>query len=318
LLRNQPFSDFQQVRVLINSATAVPRNIYRGLACAVKPEIAKSEHPANSRRHKCGFWVDFVGAEKKLARRNDRQRELWMRTALHQFFRPTQEEFKHLWKDALISFDASVLLNIYGYSDDTRDDLVKVLINYSERVRLPYQFAFEYAKNRASVIDKQIRNYIATENDFKQIASKRLQPKTEHPYLTPVALEAFKSIQRELEERRASLEKMISSDEYADVLLSTFDGRVGPPPTDEELPKLHAEAKDRFAVEMPPGYKDLKVKAVPDAYGDYIAWNQLMALASKENRGVILVIDDVKEDWWQIQGERTIGPRPELLEELDG
>lgn len=105
-----------------------------------------------------------------------------MRTALHQFFRPTQEEFKHLWKDALISFDASVLLNIYGYSDDTRDDLVKVLINYSERVRLPYQFAFEYAKNRASVIDKQIRNYIATENDFKQIASKSARPRSSRKF----------------------------------------------------------------------------------------------------------------------------------------
>jgi hypothetical protein len=31
---------------------------------------------------------------------------------------------------------------------------------------------------------------------------------------------------------------------------------------------------------------------------------------------VILLTDDAKEDWWQIQGDRTIGPRPELIAEF--
>lgn len=30
----------------------------------------------------------------------------------------------------------------------------------------------------------------------------------------------------------------------------------------------------------------------------------------------IFVTDDAKEDWWQIQGDRTIGPRPELIAEF--
>ena len=31
---------------------------------------------------------------------------------------------------------------------------------------------------------------------------------------------------------------------------------------------------------------------------------------------MIFVTDDAKEDWWQIQDDRTIGPRPELVTEF--
>jgi hypothetical protein len=99
-----------------------------------------------------------------------------MRTALHQFFRPTRDDFERLWKEALIAYDASALLNIYGYSEDTRFDLIAVIRHYADRSRLPYQFALEYARNRISTIVKQIKNYQNTENDFKKIETVRLQP----------------------------------------------------------------------------------------------------------------------------------------------
>lgn len=47
-----------------------------------------------------------------------------MRKIFHQYFRPTETELRELWDDGLFSFDASVLLNIYGYSKDTREDVV--------------------------------------------------------------------------------------------------------------------------------------------------------------------------------------------------
>ncbi len=47
-----------------------------------------------------------------------------MRKILHQYFKPTKEELRELWEHGLFSFDASVLLNVYGYSGETRDQLV--------------------------------------------------------------------------------------------------------------------------------------------------------------------------------------------------
>jgi hypothetical protein len=239
-----------------------------------------------------------------------------MRTVLHQFFRPTRDDFKRLWKEALIAYDACVLLNLYGYSEDTRTDLISVIQHYADRSRLPHQFALEYARNRLSTIVKQIKNYQNTENDLKKIERDHLQPKTEHPFLSEASWKAFEGIQKELADKRRAIEQMVTNDEYADVVLATFEGRIGPSPSAAELSQFHSDATARFAAKKPPGYKDLGPKTVPDAYGDYIAWRQLMSIAASEKRDFILVTDDVKEDWWQIESERRIGPRPELLEEF--
>jgi hypothetical protein len=239
-----------------------------------------------------------------------------MKKVLHQYFKLSEAELTSLWGDACISFDASVLLNIYAYSSETREELITIFASYSDRLYLSHQFALEYARNRPSVIVKQISNYQAAEKALKQIANDRLAPKTEHPHLSKEALKKFRSIQAELETSRQRLEKLIGMDPFCDLVLSTFEGKVGPEPTPEELVKLHASAKDRFDNKFPPGYEDQKSKKVPDCYGDYIGWKQLIDIAVERNKNIIFVTDDVKTDWWQFESERTVGPRPELIEEF--
>lgn len=240
-----------------------------------------------------------------------------MKEALHQYFRPTKQEFEALWKEASIVFDASVLLNVYGYSDETREQLLDLIRKFEDRVSLPHQFALEYARNRPGTIVKQINHYAAAESDFEKFAVNRLQPKTEHPYLSPKALEALKLIREELSEGRRRMEAMISSDQYADLVLATFKGKLGQAPTVEWLEARYEEAAGRYDKEIPPGFKDQKDKDVPDCYGDYVAWCQIIDMAKSSGKPAIIVIDDVKEDWWQKEGSRTIGPRPELLEEFN-
>jgi PIN like domain len=86
-----------------------------------------------------------------------------MRKAFHQFFRPAPEKLSELWQHGLLSFDASVLLNVYGYSRKTRDDLVELIEKNAARARLPHQFGWEFARNRSSVIVKQVHNYLKVE-----------------------------------------------------------------------------------------------------------------------------------------------------------
>ena len=42
----------------------------------------------------------------------------------------------------------------------------------------------------------------------------------------------------------------------------------------------------------------------------------MIEIAKTEEKDIILAIDDQKEDWWQIEHERTVGPKPELLKEF--
>jgi len=238
-----------------------------------------------------------------------------MRKAFHQYFRPTTDELNQLWQEGLLSFDASVLLNVYGYSKKTRDDLVQFIEEHSERVRLPHQFGLEFARNRSSVIVKQVHNYLRVEESLRKIRDE-IASTRDHPFLSKKSSRAFQAIRDELEESRRAMEKLVGADPYADRMFDIFEGKVGRCPTSEERSKMEAEAQARYDKLVPPGFADAKEKGFPDACGDYIAWQQLMEIANEAKKGFILVIDDVKEDWWLLERGRTLGPRPELLEEF--
>jgi hypothetical protein len=239
-----------------------------------------------------------------------------MRKQFHQFFRPRDPDLEALWVDGLFSFDASVLLNVYGYSNETSQELVALLEAIAARTRLPHQFGLEYSRNRSIVILRQVSNYRKVIDRLAEIKRVDLDPKRDHPFLSQQSAKAFEKIQKELENERRRMEKLIGNDPLAERILSVFDGRVGPEPSEQELVDLHKDAQDRYGKLIPPGYADLKEKGVPDAYGDYIGWRQLMAIAAEQQKGIILVTDDAKDDWWRIEKERTIGPRPEILAEF--
>lgn len=238
-----------------------------------------------------------------------------MREALHEFFHPTKEAFEKLWKDALISFDASSLLNLYGYSADTKKALVEAYEKFQGRIILPYQFAFEYSRNRASVINRQIANYQKAEKNLQELLAKH-KAKQEQPYLSEGSINSIDSILSELADGKSKMEKSMASDEDSDLLLKLFQGKIGPSPTSEELQKYYDDGRVRYSVGTPPGFEDVKDKGEPDCYGDYVGWIQIMAIASERKRDVILVTDDVKEDWWHYEGSRLVGPLPALRREF--
>jgi hypothetical protein len=241
-----------------------------------------------------------------------------MRRTFRQYFRPTREELNELWQHGLFSFDASVLLNLYGYSKKTREEVVEFVETNAARVRLPYQFGLEYARNRTKVIVKQVSNYLRVEDALRKIKDVDIAPKFDHPYLSKKSARAYQAILNELEESRKAMEKLIGSDPYAEKLFEVFEGKVGKCPAPEQLSALHEEVQRRYDKRTPPGFADLKQKAPPDAYGDCIAWLQLMDIAKAEQKGVILVIDDGKDDWWLFERGRNAGPLPELLAEFFG
>ena len=46
------------------------------------------------------------------------------------FYRPSDEDFTLLWTEGYLILDASVLLAFYRYSEDTREELFRVLHHF--------------------------------------------------------------------------------------------------------------------------------------------------------------------------------------------
>jgi PIN like domain len=238
-----------------------------------------------------------------------------MKRAFPQFFRPTEKQIDAMLKEALISYDANVLLNVYRYSEETQRGLELVFEGYEAQTILTHQAALEYSRNRALTILDQVKLCGETQSGFKKTVDKYIAPINSQPFLSEQAATALEGVMKELDDKRASLEAMISEDPYADLLERLFDKKIGAAPDDKGLEELHKQAAARYQKQTPPGYAD-EDKDVPQAYGDYIVWRQLMDIAKERNRDVVFVTDDSKEDWIQVIHGRKQGVRPDLREEF--
>lgn len=246
-----------------------------------------------------------------------------MRKKFPGYYRPTEKEFSELWKDCLFTFDANVLLNLYRYTEDTKNSLLAILEKVSGRIWLPYQAAYEYHNKRVSVIQQQKKTY----DDVLEIVRKsrddlggKLNNFIRHPYVQiREVLETVSSALVEFEDRLAKLQQehpdFLIDDPIKETLSRLFNGKVGEPTPEEELVQIYKQGEERYKLRKPPGYEDRQKEGMA-RYGDLVMWFQLIAKA-KENKGsMIFVTDDRKEDWWLKPGGKTIGPRPELVQEI--
>jgi hypothetical protein len=256
------------------------------------------------------------------------------------YYRPTQEEFAELWRNCLFVLDSNVLLNLYRYPKQAREDLLNILKKVQDRLWIPHQVAFEYQENRRSTIKDQGKRYdevkTIVESTKRTLDSKmaQLKLKERHSLIDPTNfLSEVNKLFGDFLGRLAELEKeqpdLLDEDPIRTEIDALFDGRIGPPPeSQEELDALYEEGENRYKQRRPPGYRDSEDKeALPAhlfnglvlqrAYGDLILWKQTIAEAKKRSSThLVFITDDQKEDWWWKEGSDTVGPRPELSEEI--
>lgn len=230
------------------------------------------------------------------------------------YYRPTADEFSELWQSAVFVFDANVLLNIYGYSKPTRNALIELLRSIKSRLWIPHQFAAEYQRNRAKAILDQVANYRTIRTQLKAVLDEHFKAKHKHPFVSKRALSAFEQICDELDKGQKDHEALLSVDPYFENLTDILDTRIGEQFSEAEFTTCCDEARKRYTRRTPPGYLDAQ-KPEPEAFGDFIGWRQILKHGAKEQSALVLVTNDQKEDWWYIQNDRRIGPRPELIAE---
>ena len=91
-----------------------------------------------------------------------------MKNKFKGFYSLQEEQFKHLWKNAVFVFDTNVLLNLYRYQESTTEQLIKVIDHLKDRVWIPYHVGLEYQRNRLKVIAGQNAKF----SEVKKVINK--------------------------------------------------------------------------------------------------------------------------------------------------
>lgn len=142
--------------------------------------------------------------------------------------------------------------------------------------------------------------------------------------------ELFDNLENELNENEKKQIDVCDTDSLLLKIDDLIKGSIGDPPANQdELNKIYEEGKRRYENKIPPGYADIQKEREEEpsffhgnivyqrVYGDLVIWKQLLEKSKSSNiKSVTFLTNDVKEDWiWRISG-KTIGPRPELRDEI--
>ncbi|WP_429956057.1 PIN-like domain-containing protein [Gluconobacter japonicus] len=258
------------------------------------------------------------------------------------YYAPTENEYQRLWQEGIIALDANVLLNLYRLPASARDELLAVLTSLKDRLWIPYQVALEYQRRRLTVIASERNSteqalskaHELFQNISEQIISLQIDKRglglKPEPLIEDLKIANDKLITAITSVQSSQLD-ITMSDSVRDKLDVLFSGRVGEEPKNqEELDILISDGQSRYDCSIPPGFSDAgKEKNPKEAvfyhdglnyqrkFGDLILWRQLIAHAKNTEKKVVLFItSDRKEDWWWREHGKTIGPRPELIREI--
>lgn len=255
----------------------------------------------------------------------------------------SDNELSEAWKHGLFVFDTNVLLNLYRYQAATRDALISVLERLSTRIWIPHHVALEFQRNRLVVLAEQNARFSHVQRAVKNARVglgaelDRLQLQKRHSSIDPEPLlSGFDTLVSDflanLQVLREKHQGLTHADPLKARVEALFSGRVGTKPESQQhVDQIYTEAESRFRLAIPPGYRDGDKDAqATDHYvsgsilykrkfGDYLIWRQILSHTKEsECKHLIFVTDDAKDDWWnriESDGLKTIGPRPELIEE---
>ena len=243
-----------------------------------------------------------------------------MKNTFPGYCKKSEIEIKKIWENGIILFDTNVLLNLYRYSDSTRDTILDLISKFSKQIYLPHQAGLEYNRNRYEVIAEQEKAYKEFLDKITQI-QKDLQSTNKPPFLSTKIDKNLNSVFEDVSaEVQDSIQKYcdyLKDDPIYNKISELFENRITEPFTKEMLEEIYKEGDERYKMKIPPGFEDEKTKDGTRKFGDLILWKQVIEKAKELKKDVILITDERKIDWWwKIKDGRNMGPRQELTEEI--
>ncbi|GAA2577030.1 hypothetical protein GCM10010304_17350 [Streptomyces roseoviolaceus] len=247
-----------------------------------------------------------------------------------EFWRKPQKFVDEAIKTSTVVLDANAILNLYRMKPSARNEYLRVLQKIADRVWIPRQVADEFHANRLSAVDSHVNSLKGkygkvceaaeglrtTLRDFFRLHSLADGRSTD--YLEPLNKSIsgiVDSVKREVEEYDLKSSNLLSGDSILEHLAVLFDGKVGVGVPAGERNGLMEKALQRGNQEIPPGYKDVQKKG-EGGVGDYFIWWEMIEHAKVVKKDVLFISTDVKPDWVREQCGFDIGPRPELVREM--
>ncbi|WDH78219.1 PIN domain-containing protein [Microbacterium esteraromaticum] len=250
-----------------------------------------------------------------------------MKSKFRGYYPPSDDEMSKIWDEGLIVLDTNALLNILRYSAVTRDQLLDLLGKKKDQIWIPYQVGLEFHRKRRGMpgdltkafngVQEALNDAVSNVETALSTLGRHAQPEADE--LRAAFQEHAKQLKKKV--KRAS-EKHAEAVTSEQVQTATFNriselyaGRVGEPYIEDDLKKLYREGTERYDKRLPPGYMDAADKKDERKYGDLVLWRQILDHAKNVKKPLLFVTDDNKEDWWHIASGKTVGARPELIEE---
>ncbi len=229
------------------------------------------------------------------------------------------EEVQEIWDNSLITFDTNVLLGLYRISPKLSDLFFELTSKIKDRIFIPYHVAFEFHKNRFNVIVDNYSQLSKLKSEIDRFETDVQKSKFYNYLSSNIKRLIDKDIKAKIENikhREAYYKSLEAKDSIYEKLDQILKDKIEERPTEEKLLQLHKKGKDRYSKKIPPGFQDSE-KENGNKYGDFIIWNEILEKAKKQNKNVIFVTNEKKEDWlWVLKDGKRIGPRPELKEEF--
>lgn len=236
----------------------------------------------------------------------------------------SEKDLEQYWETAIFSYDANVLLALYRYGIETTEDMLSTMESLSQQTVMTNQAFYEFLKNRNVVISSShsshdiLRREIgkSLDNIKRLISTYKDQSGLEVGELEKVWSDALKKSNATLVSLKSRHHNYFSDDKILRRYSKVFTTRIGKPYGTKFLSSLYHEIDRRYALRIPPGYMDAERKQDVSRYGDCIIWLQLIDIAKEYQKPIVLVTNDMKEDWWTKELSGKFTPRPELVQEM--
>ena len=236
------------------------------------------------------------------------------------YIKYSDEEYKRIWKDAIIVVDTNILLNLYRYSEPARETMLNIFKNVKDRMWIPYQVGKEFFKNKDKVIfetldeyDKLLNTLLTHINKAKEEVKRkkdnRLKAKEK---INDVLDKDIKQIEQLLKTEQKEKKQILSEDKIEKIVLEIFNNNIGIDFSEDESQKVREEGIRRKNNDIPPGYKDKE----KEENGDYYIFYSIIQKSKENAKDIIFITDDEKEDWFNKYNGENHGGRNELLDEF--
>ncbi|MBB5474793.1 DUF4935 domain-containing protein [Cellulomonas hominis] len=229
-----------------------------------------------------------------------------------------------IFDTALIVLDTSVLLSLYRTTKATRDSWFEVLEKVRDRLVMPHQVAVEFERNAPRSRDELRGLYAEVESRISALS------KAPGSVFTASKLHSHRrdALKATIDKRVADLLADVQQDRAGDTALiegdadpvldavtALFADRVLPAPAPDIMRSRVLDfVSYRRPSEIPPGWRDDKPTPTAAA-GDYLLWAEVLEHAASLRMPVLLVTEDVKDDWW-LKKDGAMTAQPQLVAEL--